>query len=86
MLPILGVLMFVLWLLDNASQRPAGSLIHLSSTTACIAFVAEFVRSRVAAFRDSVAARQPKVTSAVNEQPRPLGSGLGRANKCESLP
>jgi hypothetical protein len=86
MLPILGVLMFTLWLLDNASHRPAGSLIHLSSTLACIAFVAEFVRSRVSAIRESWAERQAEMVPTTTQAPRTLGSGLGRPSKCESLP
>jgi hypothetical protein len=48
MLKIIGLVMFVLWLLESASHRPLGSWVHLLSTLACISFVAEFVRSRVA--------------------------------------
>ena len=72
MLRVLGVLMFVLWLVDNATQRPAGSLIHFSSSMACIAFVAEFVRSRVVTFQQSRAEKE--LASAVKKAPSSLRS------------
>jgi hypothetical protein len=52
MLPILGILMLVSYVLDAAALRPPGSIIHLFSTLSCISFVAEFFRSRAVAFWD----------------------------------
>jgi hypothetical protein len=46
MLPIFGILVFVLYLLDGAAHRPAGSTIHFFSILACISFIGEFFRSR----------------------------------------
>jgi len=66
--------MLVLWLVDNATQRPAGSFIHFSSNMACIAFVAEFVRSRIVSFQQSRADRQSELTSAVKKAPSSLSS------------
>jgi len=50
MLPILGILMFLLWLLDTAFDHPAGSVVHLLAILACLSFVGEFFRRRAVAF------------------------------------
>ena len=50
MLPILGLLMLLLWLLDTSLQHPAGSVVHLLSILACLSFVGEFFRRRAIAF------------------------------------
>lgn len=46
MLPIFGILVFVLYLLNSAVHRPAGATIHFFSILACISFIGEFLRSR----------------------------------------
>jgi hypothetical protein len=74
MLTILGIVMFVFWLFDSASHRPAGSWIHLLSTIACISFVAEFVRSRVVAAWENRGRQGSKALAGVDEAARPLPS------------
>jgi hypothetical protein len=67
MLIIFGFMMFALWLLDSASHRPAGSVIHLLSILACISFVAEFVRSRAVALWDSRDHQQSEAVAAIDK-------------------
>jgi|SRR6266852_3305247 len=77
MLKILGVVMFALWLLEGASRRPLASWVHLLSIVACISFVAEFIRSRVVAARDSREQELFEAAPIVSEAPRPLASNSG---------
>jgi hypothetical protein len=74
MLLILGLLMFVLWLVDNAAQHPATSVIHFCSSMACLAFVAEFLRTRVTAFQQSHAQRQSELPRTAKKAPSSLAS------------
>jgi hypothetical protein len=69
--------MFGLWLLEGVSHRPLASWVHLVSIVACISFVAEFVRSRVVAARESREREVSEVVPIVGDAARPLTSNSG---------
>ncbi len=74
MLPILGMLMLVLWLLNGAFHPPAGSVVHVSLILACVLFVTEFIRSRAAALMARGNHEPSQVVAAPQKVPHPLAS------------
>jgi hypothetical protein len=81
MLTIFGILMLVLWLLDNAFHRPSGSGIHLLAMVASVCFVAEFVRSRAVAFRENREPQQSKTAPEPAEQAKEVSPSLTSSSR-----
>jgi hypothetical protein len=86
MLPILGLLMFISYVLEGFFHRPTGSLFHLVSLIACVSFIGEFVRSRVVAFKNRERGEVADAISATNGATRSLDSELARPMKCQAAP
>jgi hypothetical protein len=63
--------MLALWLVDNATEHSAASFIHFCSSISCLAFVAEFLRTRVIALQQSRAERRADLTQTT---PRSIAS------------
>jgi hypothetical protein len=86
MLPILGLLMFVSYIVEGVFHRPAGSLIHLVSLVACVSFVGEFIRSRAVAIKNRKEDQLTDVLPATRQANRSLDSELAHSKQGNAVP